>query len=63
MASAIPGSSGKKGHCSTVTFHRRGGKAVKVIRCTGRKLRAHNRRQCRRAKGKSFRARQFVKCR
>ena len=59
------------GKCTTVTFKRsaKGRKIrprsawVTVKRCEGRKLRAHNRRQCRRGKGKSFRMRQFVKCR
>lgn len=44
-----------------VTFHRRGGKAVHVWRSPNRKLRAHNRNQCRAGTGKSFKAHRFVK--
>lgn len=59
-----------KGACTTITFKRarKGGKIrarsawVTVRRCEGRKLKAHNRRQCRRGKAKTFRMRQFVKC-
>jgi hypothetical protein len=66
----------RRGACKRVTFKRAraGGKVrpksqwVTVSRCEGRKLKAHNRRQCRRggAKGKKgkakFRAMQFVPC-
>jgi hypothetical protein len=41
----------------TVVFFKKGGKLVAAQRCEGRKLKAHNRRQCR---GKKKR---FVRCR
>lgn len=47
------------GDCKCVTFHRRGGAAVSVWRCENRKLRAHNRRQCRRG-GRGPKAHLFV---
>jgi hypothetical protein len=49
--------------CDVIVFtrSRRGGPRLKhpreVVRCVGKKLRAHNRRQCRNRK------KQFVKCR
>jgi len=47
--------SGRAG-CVIVFFRGKRGKLVAVQRCEGRKLKAHNRRQCRGAKKK------FVKC-
>ena len=49
------------GNCKCVTFHKRGGRAVSAWRCDSRKLRAHNRNQCRAGTGKSFKAHRFVK--
>lgn len=47
--------------CPIVFFHARGGKPVAVQRCKGRKLRAHNRKQCRKG-GKGKDRKKFVKC-
>jgi len=50
--------------CKHITFHKRGGKPVHVVRCEGRKLRGHNRKQCRKGgSGTKFKRMQFVKCR
>lgn len=54
--------------CTEVTFKRAkaGGRVlprsqwVTTVRCSGKKLKAHNRSQARRCKAKTFRCRQFV---
>lgn len=51
---------GKK--CKRITFHTKRGKPVVVTRCEGRKLHAHNRRQCRKG-GKGPTKHLFAKCR
>ena len=47
--------------CKRITFHTKRGKPVHVVRCEGKKLRAHNKKQCRRG-GRGPKAHLFVKC-
>lgn len=49
--------------CVVAFFRGKGGKLVAAQRCEGRKLKAHNRRQCRaKAPRGSKRYKRFVKC-
>lgn len=55
----------KKADCTLITFHRRGGKAVKVKRCHSRKLKGSHKSQCRARnprEAKTFRNMRFKKC-
>lgn len=47
--------------CKSITFHSKRGRATEVIRCEGRKLKGHNKKQCR-VGGKGPKAHLFKKC-
>ena len=56
------GKARKDAKCTIAFFHARGGRPLAGQRCEGRKLKATNRRQCRRG-GKGPKKHLFTKCR
>lgn len=49
-------------NCTVVLFHSKSGKAVAAQRCENRKLKGHNRKQCRRG-GKGPKRHLYARCR